>query len=648
MHYRENDEMSNVILNLYSSGCARNSRTVPHTLGTPVISMTFPGIMDWQFQEVIETTDDVAMSIDFATLDNKWAYYVMADSKVSKNSWKFTFTMCGLKTHMMAGNTEMKGKWNRTPTWIDSDTITPAVSGYKRGREVDLPGLLPVGWVFVEISIRLIAGLVTTDGKVKTETGERNVMLGMFAQKDTTRASGSLSLKDIVYNLSNFNYSIDGGTTFINQLDIEQIENISYNRLCPYLFTPHLNTDGDVIDITLDNIDKTFKVKRKDELLTNPGINSTVTKSGNFLSSKGVDCTIQMIKYDLAGDTGNSYDVYDKVLIKNSANTVFFFFQDTGGRETIYHPTLGSWGSSYANRKKYNVIKYTTDPRDFDGSEQLVKHLYVYNTADSTFNTSADDWGGEINPTLLSGMFELNLTDTEKKFGIATVLAPQVMGVIERSQTIIPYNYENDNTGWYLNIDLPMNKIVIPSMKLPYLSDSWRAYQMREMEYDRNELSRSNKYANDKFWGDMAKGMANGALAGGFAGTHSAPFGLAMGGTQFLGTAIGATIDRQVETVNNQRSYDNTVTRMKTAVDSYYNSGYGYRMVDSEDYHINIAMPIDDMTNEVKLSGYSCTGNLTAALSKGFIQGYPEPNNTIKGTIRNLIVNELQSGVWII
>ena len=84
---------------------------------------------------------------------------------------------------MMAGNTEMKGKWNRTPTWIDSDTITPAVSGYKRGREVDLPGLLPVGWVFVEISIRLIAGLVTTDGKVKTETGERNVMLGMFAQK---------------------------------------------------------------------------------------------------------------------------------------------------------------------------------------------------------------------------------------------------------------------------------------------------------------------------------------------------------------------------------------------------------------------------------------------------------------------------------
>ena len=147
-------------------------------------------------------------------------------------------------------------------------------------------------------------------------------------------------------------------------------------------------------------------------------------------------------------------------MIKNSANTLFFLFQDTGGRETIYHPTLGYRGTSYANRKKYTVIKYTTDPRDFDGSEQLVKHLYVYNTADSTFNTSADNWGGEINPTLLSGTFELNLTDTEKKFGIATVLAPQVMGVIERSQTIISYNYENDNTGWYLNIDLPMNKIV--------------------------------------------------------------------------------------------------------------------------------------------------------------------------------------------
>lgn len=299
MHYRENDEMSNVILNLYSSGCARNSRTVPHTLGTPAISMTFPGIMDWQFQEVIETTDDIAMSVDFATLDNKWAYYVMADSKVSKNSWKFTFTMCGLKTHMMAGNTEMKGKWNRTPTWIDSDTITPAVSGYKRGREIGLPGLLPKGWVFVEIHVRLVVGLSRSDGTYLGTDGERNITLGLLTKKDTVKTSDILSLKDVVYNLSDFNYTIDGGINYTNQIDVEQIENISYNKLCPYNFTIERNSDNSIKDITLVGMGKTFKMKRVEETIEPPTIDKVIVEETMdaieqtyLLRDKGADATI--------------------------------------------------------------------------------------------------------------------------------------------------------------------------------------------------------------------------------------------------------------------------------------------------------------------------------------------------------------------
>lgn len=646
--------MSIPLLKLYSTGCARNSRTVPYTLGNPIITMNFPGIMDWQFQEVLETTDDVAMSVDFATLDNKWAYYVLADEKVSENSWRFSFTMCSLKTYMMSGKNTIKGKWNRTPTWVDRDTVTPAISGYKRGREIGLPGLLPVGWVFVEIHVRLAVGLSRSDGTYLGTNGERNITLGLLTKKDTVKISDMLSLKDVVYNLSDFNYTIDGGINYTSQIDVEQIENISYNRLCPYNFTIERNSDNSIKDITLVGMSKTFKMKRVEETIEPPTIDKVIVEETMdaieqtyLLRDKGADATIWDAKVSMRKALGSVYGqqnfntglwYMDKALVTNSAGTVFFYFTKVGSQTEQIIPGVFD--------TKYTVIKYLTDPRGHSAEETGIKGLYVYNATDSTFNKNSIKDFSE--PTILSGNVSLNLTNEEKKFGVATVLAPQVMGVIERSQTTISYRYEVDNTGWYLNIDLPMNKIVIPSMKLPYVSDTWRAYQMREMEYDRNELSRTNQYASDKFWGDLAKGMANGALAGGFAGTNSAQFGIAMGATQFIGTAIGATIDRRVETENNKRSYENTVDRMKTAVDSYYNSGYGYRMVDSTDYHINIAMPIDDMTNEVKVSGYSCTGNLTAVLSRGFIQGYPEPNNTIKGTIRNLIVNELQSGVWII
>ena len=62
--------MGTPLLKIYSTGCARNSRTVPYTMpNSPVVSVVFPGIMDWEFQEVIHMTDEHAMSIDFAILE---------------------------------------------------------------------------------------------------------------------------------------------------------------------------------------------------------------------------------------------------------------------------------------------------------------------------------------------------------------------------------------------------------------------------------------------------------------------------------------------------------------------------------------------------------------------------------------------------
>ncbi len=612
-------------LKLYSTGCARNSRTVPLELGTPVITMDFPGIMDWQFSEVIKISDTLAMSIDFAVLNNEWAYYVIVEEKTSKGNWRFTFTMCGLKTYMMTGKNTIKGKWNRTPTWIDKDTVTPAVSGYKRGRDIDLPGLLPVGWVFVEIGIRLEGVVIASLGESQTVKEERNVIIGTFARKNTSITEDTLSVKEIVYNLSSYNYSVDGGITFDSQMDIEQIETISYSRLCPYDF----EIVNGVPELT--NATKEFYLRK------------SFDSSQYTMNIKEVinDTNIQknMSEHDIVDFVRSNYyhkwsdGKADKCLFMNDNIGAYYYFEHVGTTGVpLFSPI-------------YKATYYETDPRTINIPNPK-KKAYVYGCNDVTFNTDKPERIYDLNPII--GEFTLGLTNTERKFGVATVFAPQVMGVIDRSQTTISYSYEVDNTGWYLNLYTPMNKIVIPSMKLPYVSDAWRAYQMREMEYDRAELNRSNQYANDKFWGDIAKGMANGALAGGFAGTHSPAFGLAMGGTQFIGTAIGASIDRRVETENNKRAYDNIVERMKTEVDSYYNSGYGYRMVDSTDFCINIAMPIDDMDNEVKMSGYSCTGNLTAVLTTGFIQGMPEPNDEIKGTIRNLIVNELQSGVWII
>lgn len=646
--------MGTPLLKIYSTGCARNSRTVPYTMpNSPVVSVVFPGIMDWEFQEVIHMTDEHAMSIDFAILDDTWAYYAIANEKVSETSWRLTFTLCGLKTYMMKGNTTIKGKWNRTPTWIDSDTITPAVSGYKRGREIDLPGLLPEGWVYVEISIRMISG-ITQKNNESFHLGERNITLGTFAQENEDRETDRISVKDIVYGLSDYRYSVDGGINFDYPIDVEQIENISYNRICPYNFEL-INGKPELI-----GINKNFHIQRvsdadgkldvRTELIEY--INKEPDAPGSTtLEYYGVSASIGSAKLSMYFNNPMAYasNSLDRVLFTNESKTVFFFFiKGEGTEKLLTHPGGLGGGDppTYVTVPKYSVIKYISDPRKFTPIKDATKKLYHYNNLDSTFNISSN-----ATPVILvprSGTITLGLTQNEEKFGVVTVFAPMVMGVIERSQKTVEYKYEVDNTGWYLNLYLPMNKIVIPSMKLPYVSDAWRAYQMREMEYDRAELNRSNQYATDKFWADIAKGMANGALAGGFAGTHSGVFGVAMGGTQFIGTAIGATIDRKVEVANNERAYSNTVDRMKTATDSYYNSGYGYRMINSNDFHINIAIPIDDMTEEVKMSGYSCTGNLTAILERGYIQGNPEPNDSIKGTIRNLIVNELQSGVWII
>lgn len=325
----------------------------------------------------------------------------------------------------------------------------------------------------------------------------------------------------------------------------------------------------------------------------------------------------------------------DKWLIYYTGSNEYFYFTYLGGREFI----CGHY------RPKYSVTRYTVDPRT-TGIQPIYRRLYIYGT--DVFTSFGKDNIEYMHTQPEVGSIVLDMTDEERKFGVSTVFAPNVMGVIERSQVEVPWYYEVDNTGWYLNLELPMNKIVIPSFNLPYVSDAWRAYQFREMEYDRAELARTAQYAKDKFWSDVAKGFGNGAVAGGFAGTHSPKFGAQMGIISMAGATVGAYADRQVEIANAQRQQDNKELLMKNAVDAHYNSGHGFRIMANNDFMINIAMPIDDMENEVKISGYSCTGNLVASLERGFIQGLPEPSDAIKGTIRNLITSELQMGVWII
>lgn len=623
------------VLKLYSTGCARNSRTIPYKLNSPVLVMkNIDLLMDWGFNERIEMDDDTAMSVDFAVLDDKWAYYVTIENRVAEGVFAVNFAMCGIKTYMLAGNSTIKGQWNKTPTWIDPDTITPAVSGYKRGEtSIPLPGLLPEGIVYVEIRTKIKGFDITNKEGVS-----RYVSLGAFVKRGCDIYDKDFHIYDIVYDLENYKYSLNGGNTFTEPFSLSDIESISYSRICPYEF------EG----VSLTGATQNFLMKKRggdrEVISVNHRIEEPVIyehPSGspafnveNELELKGKNATIADATKSLHRNFGYIYNnnkTYNKTLYYNSSKTVYFLFTDS-------NPGGG-------NGNYWNVTKFEHDPT-ITPTPSPVKAMYGYETSGIVFKENVTE--PYSNPITSSGVLHLNLSDKEQQFGISTVFAPNAVGTIERSQHFVPWYYEVDNTGWYLNLDLPMNKMTIPSMKLPYMSSAWKEYQFREMEYDRAELSRATQYAKDKFWSDVAKGFGNGAVAGGFAGTHSPKFGAQMGIISAAGATVGAYADRQVEIANAQRQQDNKELLMKNAVDTHYNSGYGYRMVDNNNFVINIAMPIDDMENEVKISGYSCTGNLVASLERGFIQGLPEPSDAIKGTIRNLITSELQMGVWII
>lgn len=248
------------VLKLYSTGCARNSRTIPYELDSPVLVMEdIDLLMDWGFNERIEMDDDTAMSVDFAVLDDKWAYYVTIENRVAEGVFAVNFAMCGIKTYMIAGNNTIKGQWNKTPTWIDPDTITPAVSGYKRGEtSIPLPGLLPEGWVFVEIRAKIEGRIYDTDDFMKD-----NVTLACFAVATEGKGTSfNFSVGELVYDLGLYSYKIPNPNNSNNfnwrQFDIEEIENISYSRLCPYPFRvsklsgrPHLvRGDNNQWDVT--------------------------------------------------------------------------------------------------------------------------------------------------------------------------------------------------------------------------------------------------------------------------------------------------------------------------------------------------------------------------------------------------------------
>lgn len=509
--------------------------------------------MDYDFSEVLAISDADAMLVDFAVLDNTYAYWATPIEKVSLGSWKFRFRMCGTKTHMLKGQNSIVGLWNKSPTWIDEDTITPAISGYKKGRDIGLPGRLPGNWVWVELKIRA-QGI---DNRMETNPNliEGNVTLGFFIKDLDNNDPYWATLKDFMYRLSEYAYYPWNNDDHVF-LDIEQIEDISYSKLCPY--------------------------KWKMTTGSNP----------KPLLTKVVD--------------GNEITVDENFVMHNRA-------------------TIGPYatGRGYQFKDKYITLEYITLDNQFT-------------------------------PTINEGTFTLGLTDNEKKFGTLAVFGPNMLGVITRDYAHatevsgIPYRYVSDNTGWYLEIDTLMNKIVIPSNKLPYISDAWSAYKFREMEYDRNELARANEYARNKFKGDLVKGISNGAIAGGFAGTNSAGFGLLMGGLSFAGAAAGAYMDREASLQDNATAQRNKEEMMRDAVDIQYNGGYGYRYFNSPDYVVRVAMPIDDMGTLIPVIGYSCTGVLEAILQPGFIQGTPAPGSGIKGIYRDLMTSELQMGLWII
>jgi hypothetical protein len=619
------------VLKLYSTGCARNSRTIPYELDTPVLVMEdIDLLMDWGFNERIEMDDDTAMSVDFALLDDKWAYYVTIENRVAEGVFAVNFAMCGIKTYMIAGNSTIKGQWNKTPTWIDPDTITPAVSGYKRGEtSIPLPGLLPEGWVFVEIRAKVNGHLYGG-----TTFLEDSVSIGGFVRSSGRSSSDPhFSVEEIAYHLALYKYGVNQVTPYdtYEDFDIEKVENISYSRLCPYEFEYDENVGYPTLK---KRWFPNFMFKRKiEDAFVVTGFYET---NSNFTSTESTKSCLMLEQcrktFTPTLPNGTKRGEANNILLHYKGNNKYVHIRSLSGTELVNNIA----------RPKHAVSMYDNDPRG--ASITANKRMYVYNNDLIEFYKK----DGMLSLSPSYGNMGLDLSDDEQKFGVATIFAPNVVGSIDRSQTQIPWYYEVDNTGWYLVLETPMNKIVIPSFKLPYMSDAWKSYQFREMEYDRAELGRSIQYAKDKFWSDVAKGFGNGAVAGGFAGTHSPKFGAQMGIISMAGATAGAYADRQVEIANAQRQQDNKELLMKNALDNYYNTGHGYRTADNNDFMINIAMPIDDMENEVKISGYSCTGNLVASLERGFIQGLPEPSDAIKGTIRNLITSELQMGVWII
>ena len=618
-----------MLLRMYSTGCSFNSRTIPLTLGTP-IKETSQSLMDFTFEDTFGLTDEEAMSLDYATIDNKWCYWARPVKKTSNGAWKVEFRLCALDTYRkLSGATTIKGLWNKTPTWIDSDTTTPGVSGYMKKRDISLPGLLPTGWVWVEIRVRMNGVLRATIGDTNT-LAERNVVLGCFVNKlFDVEDKEAITLSDIVYDISSYNYSTDGGATFTKQFDVEQIEDISYSRLCPYKFYTDVGIPvlwSATVGTTNYPIPKRMYIKRNapDGLVAEtpePISNTYISTVAGVPNASMTASQIETAFFADFGIIGREFRM--NCVYTNADETVVW--QDTGTTTPNWVLVTGGIKPNYYEPKQ----------------------MYFFDDTDILFST--DVLVSSNKPQCIEGTFNLELTDLEMKFGVALVFGPTLLGNIEKSMVeLVTYRYVADNTGWYLELDTAVNKIVIPSSKLPYISDSWRAYKLREMEYDRNELARANDYAKNKFWGDIVKGISNGALAGGFAGTHSAAFGLQMGAMSFAGSTLGAYSDMGVSIADNERAQQNKEQLMRNSVDVEYNAGYGFRLLFSNSFIVRIIVPQDDMTDLVKITGYSCTGNLTATIAAGYLQGTPEPNNLIKGMVKDILMSELQMGVWLL
>jgi len=276
---------------------------------------------------------------------------------------------------------------------------------------------------------------------------------------------------------------------------------------------------------------------------------------------------------------------------------------------------------------------------------KINKDFYIFENTDVTFSNS--ELVQTPQPIPIGWEFDMDLTEHEMKFAYLPIFAPDLFGSLEKNNTNFRFRYIVDNTGWYLEIDAALGKIVIPSSKLPYVSDTWKAYQMREMEYDRAERDRAIRGARDKFMGDVARGFTNGALAAGLSAS-TATFAPVVGGIAVISSILGAASDRSAAISDAKMMQENKEKLMYNAIDTYYNGGYGYRLIFSDAFVVRVAMPVEDMDETVLISGYSCTGNMETALEKGYLQGTPEPSSEIKGTLKDILISEIQMGVWLL